>query len=63
MTTNAFGELTHYLPLRNGFNVTITLPRDLTAEEAKRIAIWLAAMAIETPWKPDPAADAKPKAY
>jgi hypothetical protein len=41
------GALRHRLPLRPDFDVEITLPRDFTGREAKRVLAWITALAGE----------------
>lgn len=47
-------ELTHRLPIRPDYDAEFSLPRDLTADEVKRIAKWLEALAMPPPVIPLP---------
>jgi len=45
--TIAVAAMTHRLPLRANFDVEITLPRDFSAQEARRVSVWIAVLAAE----------------
>jgi hypothetical protein len=45
--STSVSAMTHRLPLRGNFDVEITLPRDFTAQEAKRVSAWITVLAAE----------------
>ncbi len=39
--------LKHRMPLREGFDVDIELPRDLTPREAERLCVWIKSLQMD----------------